>query len=103
MTKRKVFEYGGMLAGVVLIAFGIGALLMSIDARGTVSDELKREQIVGSPDMSPTAIQQGIDEAGLTGVRPRTATSPTSPSRTEPTRAASRSTCESTRSSLPAG
>ena len=68
MTKRKIFEYGGMLAGVVLIAFGIGALLMSFDARSTVSDELKREQIVGSPDMSPTAIQQGIDEAGLTGV-----------------------------------
>ena len=68
MTKRKIFEYGGMLAGVVLIAFGIGALLMSFDARSTVSDELKREQIVGSPDMSPAAIQQGIDEAGLTGV-----------------------------------
>ncbi len=68
MTKRKVFEYGGMLAGVLLIAFGIGALLLSFDARSTVSDELKREQIVGSPDMSPSAIQAGIDEAGLEGV-----------------------------------
>ena len=29
MSKRKIFEYGGMLAGVVLIAFGIGALLLS--------------------------------------------------------------------------
>jgi hypothetical protein len=67
MTKRKVFEYGGLLAGVVLIAFGIGALLLSFDARSTVSDELKREQIVGSDDMSPSAIQAGIDEAGLTG------------------------------------
>jgi hypothetical protein len=68
MTKRKVFEYGGILAGVVLIAFGIGALLMSFDARGTTRDEIKREQIVGSEDMSPSAIQAGIDEAGLTGV-----------------------------------
>jgi hypothetical protein len=68
MTKRKVFEYGGLLAGVVLIAFGIGALWLSLDARSTVKDELKREQIVGSPDMSPSAIQAGIDEAGLTGV-----------------------------------
>ena len=33
MTKRKVLEYGGMLAGVVLIAFGIGALYLSLDAR----------------------------------------------------------------------
>ena len=36
MTKRKAFEYGGMIAGVVLIAFGIGALLLSFDARSTV-------------------------------------------------------------------
>jgi hypothetical protein len=61
-----MFEYGGLLAGVVLIAFGVGALLMSFDARSTVKDELAREQIVGSDDMSPSAIQAGIDEAGLT-------------------------------------
>jgi hypothetical protein len=65
MNKRKIFEYGGMLAGVVLIAFGIGALWMSFDARSTVQDELAREQIVGSDDMSPSGIQPGIDEAGL--------------------------------------
>jgi len=68
MSKRKMFEYGGLLAGIVLIAFGVGALLMSFDARSTVQDELEREQIVGSDDMSPSAIQAGIDEAGLTGV-----------------------------------
>jgi hypothetical protein len=66
MSKRRMFEYGGLLAGVVLIAFGVGALLMSFDARSTVQDELAREQIVGSDDMSPSAIQAGIDEAGLT-------------------------------------
>jgi hypothetical protein len=68
MSKRKMFEYGGLAAGIVLIAFGIGALLMSFDARSTTRDEIAREQIVGSEDMSPTAIQAGIDEAGLTGV-----------------------------------
>jgi hypothetical protein len=68
MTKRKIFEYGGMAAGIVLVAFGIGALIMSFDARSTTRDELQREQIVGSEDMSPSAIQAGIDEAGLTGV-----------------------------------
>ena len=65
MTLRKALEYGGMLAGVVLIAFGIGALVMSLNARNTVQDELAREQIVGSDDMSPSGIQPGIDEAGL--------------------------------------
>jgi hypothetical protein len=65
MTMRKALEYGGMLAGVVLIAFGIGALVMSFNARSTVQDELSREHIVGSDDMSPSGIQPGIDEAGL--------------------------------------
>jgi hypothetical protein len=68
MTLRKILEYGGMLAGVVLIAFGIGSLWLSIDARSTVTDELSREQIVGSEDMSPSTIQAGIAEAGLTDV-----------------------------------
>jgi putative Mn2+ efflux pump MntP len=68
MNTRKLLEYGGLLAGVVLIAFGIGALWLSFDARSTVTDELSREQIVGGDDMTPTAIQAGIDEAGLTGV-----------------------------------
>jgi hypothetical protein len=65
MTRRKLFEYGGLAAGVVLIAFGIGALIMSLNARSTVQDELARENIVGSEDMSPSGIQPGIDEAGL--------------------------------------
>jgi hypothetical protein len=65
MTRRKLFEYGGLAAGIVLIAFGIGALIMSLNARSTVQDELSRENIVGSEDMSPSGIQPGIDEAGL--------------------------------------
>jgi hypothetical protein len=65
MSKRRLLEWGGVAAGIALIAFGIGALVMSIDARSTVKDELQRENIVGSPDMSPEGIQEGIDEAGL--------------------------------------
>ena len=68
MSTRKLLEYGGVIAGVVLIGFGIGALWMSFDARSTTRDELQRENIVGSPDMSPEGIQPGIEEAGLTDV-----------------------------------
>ena len=65
MSTRRLLEWGGVAAGIILIAFGIGALIMSFDARSTTRDELQREQIVGSEDMSPSGIQPGIDEAGL--------------------------------------
>ena len=68
MTSRRVLEIGGIVAGVLMIAFGIGALVMGINARSTVSDEIKAEQIVGSPDMNPTAIAAEAKEAGLENV-----------------------------------
>jgi F0F1-type ATP synthase membrane subunit c/vacuolar-type H+-ATPase subunit K len=65
---RKLFEIGGLVAAVVLIAFGVGAIAMSVDGRSTVRDSLKLEQIVGSPDMTPAAIAAEAKQAGLTGV-----------------------------------
>src|SRR3954465_12207142 len=47
---RKLFQYGGIAASVVLIAFGIGAVYMGIDGRSTVRSDLAREQIVGTED-----------------------------------------------------
>jgi hypothetical protein len=46
---RKLFQYGGIAASIVLIAFGIGAVYMGIDGRGYVRDNLAAEQIVGTP------------------------------------------------------
>ena len=43
---RKLLEIGGIIAGVVLMAFGIAAISMGIDGRTTVRDSLKQEQIV---------------------------------------------------------
>ena len=68
MTGRRILEIGGIVAGVLMIAFGIGALVMGINARNTVSDELTQEQIVGSPDMNPTDIEAAMKEAGLENV-----------------------------------
>jgi hypothetical protein len=65
---RRVLEYGGYAAAVVLIAFGIGALVLSIDGKSTVNDDLSQEKIVGSPDMTPDAIAAEAKEAGLSGV-----------------------------------
>jgi hypothetical protein len=46
----KVLQYGGIVASVILIAFGIGAIVTGIDGRDRVRDDLKREQIVGTED-----------------------------------------------------
>ena len=47
---RKLFQYGGIAASIVLIAFGIGAIYMGIDGRNQVRSDLAREQIVGTED-----------------------------------------------------
>jgi F0F1-type ATP synthase membrane subunit c/vacuolar-type H+-ATPase subunit K len=65
---RKAFEIGGLVAAVVLIAFGAGTILMSVNGRDTVHSSLKLEQIVGTPDMTPAAIKDEAAKAGLTGI-----------------------------------
>ena len=62
---RKFFEIGGLVAAAVLIAFGVTAIAMGINGRSTVRDSLKLEQIVGSPDMTPSAIAAEAKKAGL--------------------------------------
>jgi hypothetical protein len=47
---KKFLEYGGVIASVVLIAFGIGAVVAGIAGRHQVRSDLKREQIIGTPD-----------------------------------------------------
>src|SRR5262245_15512206 len=59
---RKLFEIGGLVAAVVLIAFGIAALVLGAQGGSTVQSNLKQEYIYGSPDMSPDGIAPGIKE-----------------------------------------
>ncbi|HEX6026374.1 MAG TPA: hypothetical protein VFZ00_30545, partial [Solirubrobacter sp.] len=47
---QKLFQYGGIAASIVLIAFGIGSIYMGFDGRDRVRDDLAREQIVGTED-----------------------------------------------------
>jgi hypothetical protein len=62
---RKVFEIGGFVAAAILIAFGATAIVMGINGRDTVSNSLKNEYIVGSPDMTPAAIKVEAQKAGI--------------------------------------
>ena len=65
MSTRKAFEIGGIVTAVVLVAFGVAAIVMGFNGRSTVSDNLKAQQIVGTPDMTPAAITAEAKKAGL--------------------------------------
>lgn len=63
----RPFALGGVIASVILIAIGIGSVVIGASGRSEVRDNVKREHIVGTPDMTPGAIRAAVEEAGLTG------------------------------------
>jgi hypothetical protein len=62
---RKVFELGGIVAAVVLIAFGVAAIVMGVSGKSTVSTNLREQKIVGTPDMTPAGIRAEASKSGL--------------------------------------
>jgi hypothetical protein len=46
----KFFRYGGIAASIILIAFGVGSVVIGANGRSEVRNDLGREQIVGTPD-----------------------------------------------------
>ncbi len=62
---RKFFEIGGLVAAVVLIAFGAVAIMMGVNGRNTVNKSLANEYIVGGADMTPSAIRAEAKKAGI--------------------------------------
>jgi hypothetical protein len=62
---KRALEWGGLIAGAVLIIFGAVTIFMGVDGRSTVRDSLAKEYIVGSPDMTPSAIKAEAKAAGL--------------------------------------
>jgi hypothetical protein len=68
MNSRRVLQIGGLISGGVLIAFGIVVIVLAINGRNTVHDELMQQQITGTPDMTPAAIKAEGAKAGLQNV-----------------------------------
>ena len=71
---RKPFEIAGVIAGVVLIAFGVAAIYMGIDGRATVRDSIKQEQIFFGAADDPAVdkyASQWADEQVTTGTQGR--------------------------------
>jgi hypothetical protein len=62
---RKVLEIGGFFAAAILIIFGITAIVMGFNGRSTVSSSLKNQYIVGTPDMTPSAIKAEATKAHI--------------------------------------
>ncbi|MCW2968492.1 MAG: hypothetical protein JWM71_2264 [Solirubrobacteraceae bacterium] len=66
--NTKFFKYAGIVASIVLIAFGIGSVATGFAGRHTVHNDLALEQITGTADMTPKAIAVEAKAAGLKNV-----------------------------------
>ena len=56
-SRRTLIGWiGGVVASLVLLVGGIAYVVIGIQGRNEVRDTLKREQIVGTPDMKPGGI-----------------------------------------------
>lgn len=72
--SRKVLEIGGLVAGAILVVFGIVAIVMGVDARTTVRDSIKQEQIFFGSNDDPAVKEhasQWAEEQVLTGDQAR--------------------------------
>jgi hypothetical protein len=65
---KRFFEMGGVIAGTLLVVFAIGAIAIGVAGRHEVRQNIAREAIVGSPDMTPSAIKTEAAKAGLKNV-----------------------------------
>ncbi|MGH2933777.1 MAG: hypothetical protein ACRDL2_04590 [Gaiellaceae bacterium] len=65
---KKILEIGGIAAGIVLVAFGVAAIVLGVNGKSTVGSSLKAEQITGSSDMTPSGIAAEAKGAGLKNI-----------------------------------
>jgi hypothetical protein len=63
-----MWNYGGLIAATILIAFGVASIVIGANGRDTVRSNLNKELIVGTPDMTPQAIAKEAKAAGLKNV-----------------------------------
>ncbi len=61
----RPFRLAGLIAGLVLLGFGAGAVVIGLSGRSEVNAGIAREHIVGSDDMKPSLIAVAAKDAGL--------------------------------------
>ena len=57
---KKALQIGGIAASIVLIGFGIAAIVLGVKGGNTVNDNLGQEFISGTPDMTPSGIEPEV-------------------------------------------
>jgi hypothetical protein len=62
---NKLYVYAGIAASVVMIAIGIGSIVIGTSGRDEVRDKIAIEGIVGTPDMNPDDTRSAVEEAGI--------------------------------------
>jgi hypothetical protein len=62
---RKYLEIGGAVAAVVLVAFGVAAIVLGVKGVNEVSTSLKQQHITGTPNMTPAVESAAATKAGL--------------------------------------
>jgi hypothetical protein len=71
LRNRRLWKIGGIIAGVILIAFGAVSIWMGATGVGTVRDNLAREQIEGSGETSLDGYTVAEGELVNTGTEAR--------------------------------
>jgi hypothetical protein len=54
---QRIATLGGLLASVILVVLGVASVVISAKGHSEVRDSISEENIVGTPDMSPDAIE----------------------------------------------
>ena len=63
---RKILEIGGIVAAVVLTAFGIVAIVLAFNGHDTINSELKTQQVTGTPDMASDSPAMAAEVKAIT-------------------------------------
>jgi hypothetical protein len=64
---NNFFRLGGVVASIILTAVGVGAIVIGASGHSEVRDNIVREKISGTPDMTPDTVKAEVEKAGLTG------------------------------------
>ncbi len=67
-SRTSARRLAGLVAALILIVFGVAAVVQGLEGRSTVRDALALEKVTGEAGMTPAGIAAKAKAAGLQGV-----------------------------------